>query len=303
MIYEKDHICVCICTYKRPEMLLRLLSELEEQETENLFNYSIVIVDNDKLESARQPLKSIALKSKLHIQYFVEMEQNISLARNKALQNYEGNFIAMIDDDEYPSKTWLLNLFNVFNTFKPNGGVLGPVIPFYPEGTPKWLIKSKICDRPNYPTGTKLDWNMTRGGNAILSHNIFHKGPFLFDPKLGRNGGEDKEFFKRIIDHGYSFIWCREAEVNEIVYPGRWKLSHYLYRAILNGGDAGKEHGIKSFYFLIKSIISFLYYSVLLLCTVFMGKHYTYKYFIKVVYDFARIMGCFNIAFITVRHE
>ncbi|HKZ36223.1 MAG TPA: glycosyltransferase [Chryseolinea sp.] len=300
---EKQHICLCICTYKRPELLRGLLSKLREQETEGHFEYSIVIVDNDSSESARQTVESSARQSKIPISYYVEPEQNIALARNKALENATGDFIAFIDDDEYPSNTWLLDLYTTFNTYKPNGGVLGPVIPHFSEGTPKWLIKSKICDRPNHLTGTILGWNMTRTGNVLLSRRIFKEGSFLFDKKYGRNGGEDKDLFKRLIAHGYSFIWCHEAEVYEVVYPSRWKLSHYLYQAILRGADNGKENCNRSVFYFMKSLISFLCYAGLLSVSIFMGKHYIYKYLIKVVFDFARVLGCFGIAFATVRHD
>ena len=303
MVNQKPHICVCICTYKRPEMLLELLSKIEKQETENLFDYSIVIVDNDKLESARQSVESYAQHSQLQIRYFIEIEQNISIARNKAFEKSMGDFIAMIDDDEYPSETWLLALYKTFIKYNATGAVLGPVIAFYPDGTPSWLIKSKICERLNYQTGTKLDWNMTRGGNVLLLRKMFDDASLRFDPKLGRNGGEDKELFKRIIERGYSFIWCGEAEVYEVVYPGRWKLSHYLYRSLLNGGDNGRDHGRGSFSYLVRTSISFICYSILFILTIFIGKHHSYKYLIRVVYDFARIMGCFNIAFIKVRYD
>ena len=60
---KKHHICICICTYKRPEYLLRLLKKLEKQKTEDLFDYSIVVVDNDSSESAKQIVKSYAQQS------------------------------------------------------------------------------------------------------------------------------------------------------------------------------------------------------------------------------------------------
>ena len=108
---QRHHICVCICTYKRPELLKRLLSKLEEQETEGLFDYSILIVDNDSSGSARQIVKSYARQSKISINYYVEPDQSIALARNKAVANAKGEFVAFIDDDEAPTRRWLLNLF------------------------------------------------------------------------------------------------------------------------------------------------------------------------------------------------
>jgi succinoglycan biosynthesis protein ExoM len=267
---------------------------LEEQETEGLFDYSIVIVDNDRVESARQIVEEFARQATISISYYVEPVQNIALARNKAVENANGDFISFIDDDEYPSTAWLLKLYTAFNTYKPNGGVMGPVVPHYPDGTPQWLIKSKICDRPNHPTGTILNWNMTRTGNAFLSTRIFREKGFLFDAKKGRTGGEDKELFKLLMEHGYSFIWCREADVYEVIYPARWKLSHYLYRSLMNGGVTGKEYGKYPAY-LIRSLVSLFCYTLLLSVSIFNGKHYIYKFFIRVVYDFGRVMGCLAI--------
>jgi len=302
MVDQKPHICVCICTYKRPETLLKLLLKLEEQVTNNLFYYSVVIVDNDKCESARQTVESYAQHSNLQIRYFVEIEQNISLARNKAIEKSEGDFIGIIDDDEYPSTAWLLKLFTAFNAHKPNGGILGPVVPYYPEGTPQWLVKSKICDRPAHPTGTLLDWNMTRTGNVLLSRNIFRQSGFLFDSKKGRTGGEDKDFFKMLMEHGCSFIWCQEAHVYEVIYEDRWKLSHYLHRSLMMGGAAGKEYGKYSLY-LIKSLISLSCYLVFLGVSIFRGRHNIYKNVIRVVYDFARVMGCLGFVFEKERRD
>ena len=299
---QNHHICVCICTYKRPDLLRILLSKLEEQETESQFDYSIVIVDNDKSESARETVESYARQSKISISYFVEAEQNIALARNKAAENARGDFIAFIDDDEYPSDTWLITLYTAFNNYKPSGGVLGPVIPYFPEGTPQWLIKSEICERPNHPTGTILNWDMTRTGNVLLLGRIFGEKRLLFNPKRGRTGGEDKELFKALMEQGYSFIWCREAEVYETIYPERSKLSYYLHLNLMNGGVTGKEDGVYSVYF-IRSLVAILFYAALLSVTIFNGKHYTYKYLIGIVYHFARVMGSLGIVFEKERRD
>ena len=92
---KKNHICVCICTYKRPDHLVKLLTELEKQETEQLFDYSIVIVDNDRDASAKQSVLTHAQKSKIVINYFVQPEQNIALTRNKAIENSTGAFLGL----------------------------------------------------------------------------------------------------------------------------------------------------------------------------------------------------------------
>ena len=147
-----NHISVCICTYKRPGLLANLLEKLQQQRTNDLFTYSVVVVDNDVNESAKTVVETFKQKSSFNIDYFVEPEQNISLARNKAVGSARGNFIAFIDDDEYPEPNWLLNFYKTLTDINADG-VLGPVVPYYPDGIPKWIIKSKICEMPSHRTG------------------------------------------------------------------------------------------------------------------------------------------------------
>src|SRR6267378_3005168 len=129
-MFKKNHISVCICTYRRPELLRRLLCKLEEQEVEGLFEYSVVIADNDKSESARETVKSFARQSRIRVEYHVEPEQNIALARNMAVRHASGDFVAFIDDDESPIDEWLLRMHGALLRYGADG-VLGPVKPLF----------------------------------------------------------------------------------------------------------------------------------------------------------------------------
>src|SRR3954468_12143650 len=100
---KTPHLCVCICTYKRLPFLRRLLAELDTQETDGLFTYSVVIADNDRDESARRVVDERTVTSTLQVSYCVEPRQNIALTRNKAIEHAHGDFIAFIDDDEWPT--------------------------------------------------------------------------------------------------------------------------------------------------------------------------------------------------------
>ena len=84
------------------------MEELDRQETEELFKYSIVVVDNDRSKSAESVVSEFRRTSSIEITYWVEAEQNIALARNKALANTTGDFIGFLDDDEFPMHDWLL---------------------------------------------------------------------------------------------------------------------------------------------------------------------------------------------------
>ena len=274
----KHHICVCISTYKRTELLGRLLSALEEQETEALFDYSIVIVDNDRTESARQTTESCAHKSKISIGYFVEPEQNIALARNKAIENAKGDFIALIDDDEIPTQQWLLNLYNAMNRFESDG-ILGPVQPFFEKKPPRWVLKGHFFDRPAHPTGHILGWKNTRSGNALLRRELFQEERKWFDPAFG-SGGEDRDFFKKKITAGNVFVWCNEAPVYENVPPQRWKRTVLLKRALLRGKMSLNTSEPRSIS-ILKSITAIVMYTASLPLCLGLGHHVFMKYLIK----------------------
>src|ERR1039457_4674144 len=134
-----DQITVCVCTYKRRQMLKRLLDDLANQETGEAFMFSIVVVDNDPSQSAEPIVSAFATRSSFPVTYYVEPRQGICLVRNRAVEHAVGNFVAFIDDDEFPVRSWLLELFRACNADGVEG-VLGPVLRHFDETPPQWLI-------------------------------------------------------------------------------------------------------------------------------------------------------------------
>jgi succinoglycan biosynthesis protein ExoM len=235
MTAERPHISVCICTYKRPALLRHLLQELEGQETGGRFTYSIVVVDNDHLESGRPVISSFSAASAIPVKYCVQATQSIALTRNLAVENAAGDFVAFIDDDEFPPKKWLLTLFEACSDYHADGA-LGPVKPHFEDPPPEWVVRGKFYDRPTYPTGLVIDARKGRTGNTFLKREIFVPGEAWFRPEF--RTGEDQDFFRRMIAKGHVFVWCDEAVAFETVPSIRWKRSFMLRRALLRGATA-----------------------------------------------------------------
>jgi glycosyltransferase involved in cell wall biosynthesis len=213
-------------------MLQRLLGELRDQDTGGLFTYSIVVADNDYQESARAVVADFASGSSIPIVYCVEPQQSIALTRNKAIENARGDFIAFIDDDEFPARQWLLNLFQACHKYRADG-VLGPVKRHFDEKPPEWIIRGNFYVRPNHPTGFVVHWSKSRSGNVLLRRALFTDGESPFRPAF--RSGEDQDFFRRMNEKGHRFIWCDEAVAYEAVPPARWKRTYMLRKALLRG--------------------------------------------------------------------
>jgi succinoglycan biosynthesis protein ExoM len=266
---QKQHISVCICTYQRPDLLARLCEELRKQATDDLFTFSIIVVDNDQAQSAKAVATAFAASSSINIRYCVEPQQNIALARNKAVENADGDFVAFIDDDEFPTRQWLLTLFKTCREYDVDG-VLGPVKPHFRDDVPRWVVKGGFYDRPSYRTGLVIDGKKGRTGNVLLKKKIFTAGEQPFRPEF--RTGEDQDFFRRMIDKGHVFIWCDEAMAYEDVPPVRWKRTFMLKRALLRGATTviHPTFGAKD---IAKSIVAVPLYAMALPFALLGGQH------------------------------
>ena len=278
MSADVAHISICICTFKRPQLLSRLLQEVGRQETRSLFSYSITVVDNDVSKSSKGVVAQFQKTSSISISYSVEPEQNIALARNKAVANSTGDFLAFIDDDELPGPDWLLKLYQACEAYNADG-VLGPVLPRFEGTPPAWVLKGGFCDRPVHATGFRIDWNQGRTGNLLIKRQILDGLEPVFRPEFG-SGGEDRNFFKRMIEQGRSFVWCNEAPVNEWISPTRWKRSFMLRRALLRG-KMSLNNG-RELTDVAKSCSAVIGYTLALPVLLIIGHHLFMKYLIKI---------------------
>lgn len=285
------HICVCICTYQRRQYLPRLLEALKRQVTGDQFTYSIVVVDNDNLRSAEAEVQVFAASSPVPVRYCVEPEQNIARARNRAIENAWGDYVALIDDDEFPAENWLLASLDACRRYDVDG-VLGPVLRHFDEKPPDWIIKGKFWARPTYPTGLKLEGDKGRVGNALLKMRIFAPGQEPFRPEF--RAGEDVDFFLRMIEQGHVFVWCNEAVVYEVVPPIRWKRSFILRRSMLQGSINPLQQSFSKAN-LATSVVAIPVYALVLPVSLVLGHHRFMTLLVKLAYHSGRVLASLGI--------
>jgi len=248
------------------------------------------VVDNDSQRSAENTVRLFQLNREQKIIYDCEPEQNIALARNKAVEKAKGNLVAFIDDDEFPESTWLFNLFDTYRRYSADG-VLGPVIPIFHNKPSAWLIKSEICVRRSFPTGTILrnSRNM-RTGNLLLDRHLLDGDDIPFNPRFGRTGGEDTDFFERMLERGRNFVWCNEAPVYEEVPIERQKRSYFIKRALVRGFNRADMEQVISVD-TIKSIIALFTYTLCLPVLLAVSHHNFIKFLISYCDHLAKLLG------------
>jgi glycosyltransferase involved in cell wall biosynthesis len=271
---------------------------LVNQRTEGLFSYSVVVADNDDMQSAQPVVAAFSSQSPLSVTYCVEPQQNIALARNRAIEHADGDFVVFIDDDEFPAEDWLYHLFKSYSE-NDVAGVLGPVKPWFEFDPPSWVRKGGFFGRPNHASGYKLGWGECRTGNVLFRKSILDGVATPFRSEFD-TAGEDMDFFRRMIDKGHAFIWCSDAVVYEVVPAARCNRSFLLRRALLRGSNFPK-HPTDRFKNLLRSVIAVPSYTLALPILALCGQHVFLKYLVKLCDHASRLLAFLGLSVVTQR--
>lgn len=225
-------IDVCIATYKRPQLLEKLLHSLNQQICADKFTINVIVIDNDAAGSAEAIVRK-QTNFKHQIVYAKEHRQNISRARNKALTLSNGDFFATIDDDQYADSHWLLNLYRALLDHRADV-VMGPVERLFPQNTPDYIRSNAIFNFPNPATGATSNFvRSTR--NCLVRRSSLEESSTPFDPEFGLTGGGDAAFFEKLLQRGRKIIWCKSAVAYESISPERASFPGILRRFFRNG--------------------------------------------------------------------
>lgn len=118
--------------YRLPELLERLRQQIN---TENLA-WEIIVVDNNSTDNTSQVIQKY--QKNWHcshpLKYVFEEKQGAAYARKRAVMEAKGQFIGFLDDDNYPTNTWVAAAY-AFGEQHPQAGTYGSQI------HPEWEIE------------------------------------------------------------------------------------------------------------------------------------------------------------------
>ncbi|MCP5025484.1 MAG: glycosyltransferase family 2 protein [Actinomycetia bacterium] len=208
-------VTVCICTYRRPDELRRLLHSLSgSQPLPPGYRWtSTLVVDNDPERSAA-PVFDDPWPDLPGLGWVTEPEPGISAARNRAVAEAPGHLVAFVDDDETVAPAWLSTLTRTHALSQP-AAVVGYVQYTFPAGSPRWLAGSRVYAWPDWSDGEVLDTLAT--GNLLIDRSLTAELGPLFDPRFGLLGGEDHHLGRRLVSGGHPIVHSRNAVTYEPV--------------------------------------------------------------------------------------
>lgn len=306
-----DHISICVCTYMRPQMLSELINALLNQKTQNLFCYSIIIVDNDPQQSGKEIVERYMYQQKLlhnsiEIKYEHMPVKGITYARNKSLESSTGDYVAFIDDDEVPEVNWLYQLYKTLKEYDADA-VFGTVYPKFENAPPRWVTKHNFFYWRDVRRGTGLDVGVAFSTNnalvrrdLILKHNLKFKHDYAFI------GGEDQAFFFSLQEHkkDAKLISCHKAVVHESLSSARCNVEYIRKRLLLEGTGRIFSYRINSdskislllmlVNTFVQSIVRITLLYILFLFFFYIDRDSSLKYYYKTFYHIGILSAFFN---------
>lgn len=233
-------ISVCVCTFRRPAGLSRLLEHLRRIDLPPGCAVELLVVDNDSASSARETFQHATRQWPWPARYLTESRSGVGFARTRCVQEARGAWIAYIDDDEWPEPGWLVELWQTRCATQADG-VFGPVLASFEAEPPQWLQRSGFYARQRYPTGYELHWSNCATGNVLFRRQLFFDVGG-FDPAFSQSGSEDTDFFWRCLERGANFVWCDEAVTHEGVPLERMTWAYVSRRAYIAGQNYARLH-------------------------------------------------------------
>ncbi|MDO5699028.1 MAG: glycosyltransferase [Dermatophilus congolensis] len=237
-IPELPPVCIGIPTYKRPELLARLLLSLEPEIAGR--DVMVLVADNAPGSAAPEVVRAHCPQATCIDVH----ERGISEARNALIRtalasDHGWRWLIMLDDDGYVEPGWLEALVDGATRFDADVAA-GPVDGLLPPGASIIARNSVFAGRPRHEDGPVE--MLTGAQNIALSRALLQRlsDPW-FDPQLGITGGEDHHFFRGLATAGSRLVWCDSALVIEPTPPERLKAGAIIRRAFRSNRIAARS--------------------------------------------------------------
>jgi len=150
-------------------------------------------------------------------------QSGISFARNAATDlalSLDPEFVAYLDDDEWPSRVWLTELHRIQASTDADV-VGGPTHSAFPQD-----VDPQLTLNPYYGADLRLAdgaaCQLQAAGNFLIRTAVLKSlAPLFFHPAFAHSGGEDLAFFTQLSQRGARMHWAAGAVVHESVPANR----------------------------------------------------------------------------------
>jgi glycosyltransferase involved in cell wall biosynthesis len=240
-----DVITVAICTWNRADLLEQTLAQMCRLTIPPGLAWELVIVNNNSTDHTSEVADKY--RTRLPIRTFLEPQQGLSHARNRAVEEARGTVILWTDDDVLVDPRWLANYSEAVRQWPEATYFGGPVHPWFAKSPPRWVrrhLQRLGCTWALLEKDTKVRpleaAEYFFGANMAFRIEVLRQHPF--DVSLGRigtrlQGAEEIVLITLLKNAGARGVWVGNAPVRHYL-PSERLTTDYLWKFNYHAGTA-----------------------------------------------------------------
>ena len=210
--------------------MTRALESINRATIPNDCEVKLIVVNNGSTDQTKEVLGQFE-PVKFSLQVINELDQGLSICRNRAIDAAEGEFLIWTDDDVEVSPTWLVSYALAFSGQPDASFWGGPILPLFPDDAPTWVNENRETLNGCFAhrdlgseTFPFKKSTLPYGANFAVRTSV--QKEFRFDTTLGRkgkslDGGEETEMLFRLMRENLLGYWVPEASLNHLVESER----------------------------------------------------------------------------------
>lgn len=217
---------IIICTYNRCKYVGPLLESIAANDFDKR-SYEVLVVDNNSSDATPQVCQTFAADHpEVSFRYVEEHEQGLSAARNKGLNEAEGDVVIFVDDDALVDGHYISYYMEYLEAHSDVMAAGGPIEPLYETQEPAWMTsytRALLCGWMNYGSEVRAypSGRYPGGGNAAYRRQVFEQVG-LFNTELGRKGNslmasEEKDIFDKMASLGMQVRYLPGPVLHHII--------------------------------------------------------------------------------------
>jgi glycosyltransferase involved in cell wall biosynthesis len=225
---------VILCTHNHADRLERTLADLAALKPPQA-PWEFLIIDNGCTDGTPALLARHAWPTGWNVRIVREEQLGLSNARNRGIAEARGDYVIFMDDDETADPDWLCAYERLIRDKDPDA-FGGRICVLFEDIRPAWLADELLGFLGELNRAESIA-PLTQPGTSFFGGNFgFRKSVCSaighFDAMLGRKGsdntgGEEVEFYRRLLDAGFKVWWTPEAVIHHRIQAAKLERSYF----------------------------------------------------------------------------
>lgn len=226
---------VALCTHNQAARLQRTLADLTALKLPQA-PWELLVIDNGCRDETPALLAAHVWPDGWNVRVVREEKLGLSNARNRAIAEAQGTYVIFMDDDETADPDWLCAFERLIQAHDPDA-FGGRIRVLFEDQRPVWLKDELLgflgeLNRSETIAPLTDPYTSFYGGNFGVRKTVCARVGG-FDAMLGRKGtdntgGEEVDFYRRLLDAGFKVWWTPEAVIHHRIQAAKLERGYFI---------------------------------------------------------------------------